>query len=662
MFACKLIIQMPRRRRLLAGLTVLGLVSLLCAAFFAFRNPILHRLVDQKIGRYLSQHPTLKVRVGQVKFIGLSGIRIKKVQLQTSDRKLEASLGSCSLELTLGDILRRRFFPRQLEIDDLFIRLRQPMPAPIARPETGHDPAAALKPDPGSDYARQAASLVDLFFQRIPAALTVTRLTIVSENGSAAQIYHLPGLTIRGPTFEAPLQLNDGEQSCNWLVRGSLDRKSRRFALHLFPAPPGGRIRLPYIGRRWGLKTSFTSASLALQFENYRQDALNCSGSLAVADLSLNHPRIAAQDVDIPQAGLDFQLRIGRDDFELSPSSRIRFNQLVFSPHIRFRPRPGPELSLNIDEPKIQADDFFNSLPAGLFTRLAGIRTSGQLAFHLHLAIDLRRPEELLLESSLEQRDFTVKQFGAVDFRGVNQAFTYEAFVKDQWVRSVRVGPDNPDFRALDRISPFLRNAVLICEDGAFFRHRGFLLEPFKDSIVANLKAGRFVRGGSTISMQLVKNLFLNQHKTIARKLEEMIITWLIEEKQLIGKERMFEIYLNIIEWGPGVYGAAEASRYYFAKDPAELTLAESIFLASIVPRPRRFMVAFDLEQNFKEWMLPFYRDVSAKMLQRNMIAQSDFDSLLPRVRLTGPARLLLKGSPSQEADEEGPFPFEMPL
>ena len=73
-------------------------------------------------------------------------------------------------------------------------------------------------------------------------------------------------------------------------------------------------------------------------------------------------------------------------------------------------------------------------------------------------------------------------------------------------------------------------------------------------------------------------------------------------------------------------------------------------------------MVAFDLEQNFKEWMLPFYRDVSAKMLQRNMIAQSDFDSLLPRVRLTGPARLLLKGSPSQEADEEGPFPFEMPL
>jgi len=105
------------------------------------------------------------------------------------------------------------------------------------------------------------------------------------------------------------------------------------------------------------------------------------------------------------------------------------------------------------------------------------------------------------------------------------------------------------------------------------------------------------VRGASTISMQLVKNLFLERQKTIARKLEEMIITWLIEENRLVSKERMFEIYLNIIEWGPQVYGAQEEARFYFDKDVADLTLAEAIFMAGIIPQPKRFMVSFDAEQ-----------------------------------------------------------------
>jgi membrane peptidoglycan carboxypeptidase len=191
----------------------------------------------------------------------------------------------------------------------------------------------------------------------------------------------------------------------------------------------------------------------------------------------------------------------------------------------------------------------------------------------------------------------------------------------------------------------------MICEDGAFFRHHGFLSEPFRDSIVANLKAGRFVRGGSTISMQLVKNLWLKRHKTVARKLEEMIITWLIEENRLLSKERMYEIYLNIIEWGPGIFGAQGAARFYFNKDASDLNLAESIFMASIVPRPRRFMVAFDENQRLKEWMLPFYRDVSGKMLSRELITQADFDKLRHEVRLTGPARLLLKGEPIEPDD-----------
>lgn len=161
--------------------------------------------------------------------------------------------------------------------------------------------------------------------------------------------------------------------------------------------------------------------------------------------------------------------------------------------------------------------------------------------------------------------------------------------------------------------------------------------------------------------MQLVKNLFLNSRKTIARKLEERIITWLIEENRLVPKERMYEIYLNIIEWGPLVYGAQEAARFYFDKKVADLTLAEAIFMASIVPRPKLFMYSFDPDQRLRPWLEAYYRDVSFKMLKREMISQQDYDSLIPDVRLKVPARFLLKGNENMPEDELGEEKIELP-
>src|SRR5699024_10541060 len=124
--------------------------------------------------------------------------------------------------------------------------------------------------------------------------------------------------------------------------------------------------------------------------------------------------------------------------------------------------------------------------------------------------------------------------------------------------------------------------------------HEGFVPKAIKASIATNFKERAFKRGGSTISMQLVKNVFLKREKTLARKVEEMLIVWLIEHNNIITKERMFEVYLNIIEWGNNVYGIGEAARYYFLKDPAQLNVGESIFLASIVPRPKSGLYRFD--------------------------------------------------------------------
>jgi len=116
----------------------------------------------------------------------------------------------------------------------------------------------------------------------------------------------------------------------------------------------------------------------------------------------------------------------------------------------------------------------------------------------------------------------------------------------------------------------------------------------------------------------------------------------------------MFEIYLNIIEWGPLVYGAQEAARFYFDRDVADLTLAEAIFMASIIPQPKHFRASFDMKQRLRPWLQAYFADVSAKMLQRGWIGQQDFDMLNAEVRLKGPARLLLGGTEGRPQEPSG--------
>ena len=169
------------------------------------------------------------------------------------------------------------------------------------------------------------------------------------------------------------------------------------------------------------------------------------------------------------------------------------------------------------------------------------------------------------------------------------------------------VGPENPNFHTLDHISHYLQVSVLNSEDGGFYMHRGFMPDSFRDALIQDIKEKRFARGGSTISMQLVKNVFLSRNKTIGRKVEEMLLVWLLENQGISSKERMYEVYLNIVEWGPGIYGANEGARFYFNKDASKLTLAESIFMASIIPRPKWFKYSFGPDGHLAESQAGFY-------------------------------------------------------
>ncbi len=137
---------------------------------------------------------------------------------------------------------------------------------------------------------------------------------------------------------------------------------------------------------------------------------------------------------------------------------------------------------------------------------------------------------------------------------------------------------------SLDQISPHLVDAVLIAEDDRFFQHQGFDFTEIWNSVETNYRAGRWVRGGSTLSQQLAKNLYLSPEKTLTRKINEMLLTWKVEKS--LSKSRILEIYLNVVEWGGGCFGAEAASRYYFSKPALALSPAEAAGLAARLPNP----------------------------------------------------------------------------
>lgn len=143
------------------------------------------------------------------------------------------------------------------------------------------------------------------------------------------------------------------------------------------------------------------------------------------------------------------------------------------------------------------------------------------------------------------------------------------------------------EWTPLSSVSPYLIKAVLIAEDDNFWQHEGFDYEGMIEAMEKNISSMKFKAGGSTISQQLAKNLYLSPSKNPLRKFREAVITWRME--RTLSKKRILEIYLNVAEWGDGIFGAEAASRRYFDKSASALTPMEAARLAAVLPNPRKY-------------------------------------------------------------------------
>lgn len=243
-------------------------------------------------------------------------------------------------------------------------------------------------------------------------------------------------------------------------------------------------------------------------------------------------------------------------------------------------------VKLNVSLPDTPIQSVLAALPDDLIPKVKGAMVAGSIGIDMALNADPARPTEARLEPGIRITGYSlvVDPPGAV-IKGLNgEGYVHSVKKNGAVMRQVALSSTNPQFVPYARIGDRIRLAILKAEDIGFMTHNGFNLESTRRALTQNLTSNGYVQGGSTISMQLAKNLYLSGERTLSRKLQEAMLTYALEQE--LSKERIFEIYANIIEWGVDVYGVHEAAQHYFSKIPSAVTAEEAARLASIIPNP----------------------------------------------------------------------------
>ena len=629
---------------------LLILVTVIAVAFYFFRDALLKQAIAKatvKIELEYDSDLTIKEAV----FEGFSGISLNEITLTPRNLDTLITIHKMRTSVNIWQLALGEVQLGTLEIKNGKVQLIQKGKI--------KNFAAFLKKDKNEsksidkkDYAAFAYRIITKVLNLVPTDMDVENLTFkLDDNGKKATI-DIKKLVLLNKELETSIDVQTNTFAQRWKIKGFADPRNKKADVRFFNLDTGA-IKVPYFDERYNLISSFDSIRLNIENIDKSGGELHLDGFASIANLKINHPKIARKDVVIKNARFDYRFLLGSNFISIDSSSTVQLNKIKLHPYLSYDNEKDTVYRLKVALPKMVAQDFISSLPDGLFTNFQGMEATGTFDYKLDFKYNVNKPNDLVFDSNLKKENLKITKYGKANLNKLNGEFIYRAIIKDVLQRPVLVGNTNPNFTPLEQISPYLRKSVLTTEDPSFFSHRGFINEAFKQSIVKNIKTKKFSRGASTISMQLVKNVFLTREKTLSRKLEEILLVYILENNRIASKERMLEVYFNIIEWGPNIYGIGEASQFYFQKRPSELDLKECLYLARIIPSPKKFMYQFNDQGNLRDFALQQENFLTNIMTRRGLLTVDDTIYKQQTLHISGPAKsyLRLKIKDSTEID-----------
>ena len=318
-------------------------------------------------------------------------------------------------------------------------------------------------------------------------------------------------------------------------------------------------------------------------------DPVTFRGHVAARNVAFDSPRLAPT----PVRNIDFEVRGSGAWYPVSrrlhlDTAELNLGEVGTQIEGDFRwDSEGFAIEAKATLPATSCEAAVGAIPGDLLGELRSFSLDGLMSGKIDVALDTSALEDTTLDIDITNGCRFRSVPAVADLSRFQGPFEHRVLEPDGEWFEMTTGPGSGNWVGIFSISPFLIHAVVAHEDASFFRHSGFAPWAIRDALVRNLQEGRYVYGASTITMQLAKNLFLHREKTIARKVQEAILTWWLESS--LEKQEILELYFNVIEYGPAIYGLRQAAWHFFGRDPSLLSPAEGAYLATILPGPKSF-------------------------------------------------------------------------
>ncbi|MBB3970088.1 transglycosylase domain-containing protein [Mucilaginibacter phyllosphaerae] len=601
----------------IAGITALILVVImLIGGYVAYskREVLLQKAISKAKAKAKRDY-NLDVKIGSAKFIGLSTVAFTDISVVPFQRDSLFSVKKFNVSVKVLPLVFGNIKLADVVLQDGHLNLTS------IKGVKNFDFLFKKKKDTTStgnkvDLSELSNNLINEVLYKIPDNLSLHNFLVSIVDDSTKVKLLASTAIIKDGKMASTIKVDDG--AATWHIDGKMQPSDKNIDVHLYAE--GKKVELPLIEKKFKLKLNFDTISTKLSNVKHSDGETKIYSSWSVRNLLLNHPSLSVSDVVVPSGSVDANVFVGPNFVSLDSSSVIHLKKLTAKPYVKYTLNPVKIYEVKINTGWIKAQDLFESFPTGMFESLEGLQATGKLNYSLNMLLNMAHLDDMVFNSSLQKdKDFRIIKYGKADLGKLNNTFVYVPYERGKPMPPHTIGPGAVNFTPLEQISPNVRNAVMTAEDPSFYTNRGFVDESIRKSFITDIKEKKFKRGGSTISMQLIKNAFLSRNKTLSRKIEEILIVWLIENNRIMSKNRMLEVYFNIIEWGRGIYGIGEASRYYFGKSPSELTIGESIYLASIVPNPKAGLYAFQPDGSLRQGLHGYFNLIGRLMAKKGL-------------------------------------------
>lgn len=579
------------------------------------REALLKKMMAKAIAKADKDYG-LDVKIDEYGFNGLSTVHMKNISVVPKDRDTlttisDMTIGVKLFPLIFGDVKLSEIDLNVGKLNFVFKDSLSNLDFLLKRKKKDNQEQKTK-----TSLGDLAHNLLNQVLYKIPDNMQIKDFLLnINDNDTAKLTFLTNSATIDDGKLNSTILVNGTEST--WHINGMVKPGKKQMDIMLFA--DNKKVELPYLERKLHVKFSFDTVRTEMKNADYSGDDFKISGSWAIKNLRINHPKIASNDIVVADAKIEADMLIGKNYIALDSTSTVFLKKASIHPYIKYTLSPHKIYEVKLHAPEQDAQEILSAFPQGLFESLDGMQVRGKISYDLNFHLDSALPDSVKFTSSLTPLNFKILKWGKTDLQKMNKDFVYTPYERGKPMRDILIGPGNPNYTPLSEVSSNFKNAILTSEDPSFFTHKGFVQESIRKSIAVNFKAKKFVRGGSTISMQLVKNVFLSRQKTLSRKVEEILIVWLIENNNLVSKNRMLEVYFNIIEMGQNIYGIGEATRYYFGKKPSDLNIGEGIFLANIVPRPKIALYKFKDDGGLKDYLYPYFKFIGKIMAGRGL-------------------------------------------